>query len=191
MYFIARNNAVYNYIAHTSSRRRWASTLLTVGAIFFVGIYGYYYFLLAHNTLLKSECMALQSKVDDIAQYDKSGKELQVFIESGKKTIADYAIASDKREEHCDKRMLFVLEAIGQSGLTLNAYGSCKEKDKGWYAKDSAHFDVTASMQKLMTFLEAIKNARTMITVSQVTITRIADDTFQMGFNVGLITVKK
>ena len=67
MYFIARNNVIYNYIAHTSSRRRWASTLLIVGAIFFVGIYCVYYFLLAHTMLLKSECMILQKKVDDIA----------------------------------------------------------------------------------------------------------------------------
>ena len=42
-----------------------------------------------------------------------------------------------------------------------------------------------------MTFLETMKNSRTMIAISQVTITRNVDDTFQMSFDIGLITVKK
>ena len=191
MYFIARNNAIYNYIAHTRSRRRWMTTLLAVSAIFFIGIYCIYYPLLADSTLLQSERMTLQKKYDELVSLDKSGKELLTFIESGKKNIADRAVVSDKREEHCHKRMLFVLDAIAKSGLTLNAYGSCKEKDKVWYIKDSAHFDIIGPMQKLMTFLEIIKNSHSMITISQVIITRVADDTFQMGFDVGLITVKK
>lgn len=191
MYFIARNNAIYNYIAHTSPRRRWMATFLMVCAIFFIGIYGVYYFLLAHNSMLKSERMMLQKKVDDIAQFNKNGKELLMLVESGRTTLADRAIAPDKREEDCHKRMLFVLDTIAQSGLVLKAYGACKEKDNVWYTKDSAHFDVTGSLQKLMIFLETIKNARTMITISHVIITRVGNDIFQMGFDVGLITVKK
>lgn len=191
MYFIARNNAIYNYIAHTSLRRCYSSTLLAVSAFFIVGMYGVYYPLVAHIALLKSECTMLQKKIDEIQELDKSGKELLEGVESGKKNIADYATASDKRIEHCHKRMLFVLDTIAQSGLTLNAYGSCKEKDKVWYTKDSAHFDIVGPMQRLMTFLETMKNARTMISISQVTITRGADDTFQMSFDVGLVTVRK
>ncbi|HLW72734.1 MAG TPA: hypothetical protein VKR54_01665 [Candidatus Babeliales bacterium] len=191
MYFIARNNAIYNYIAHTNLRRCYSSTLLAVGAFFVIGMYGVYYPLIAHITLLQSERMMLQKKIDESEQLDKSGKELLAAVESGKKNIADYAIASDKHEEHCHKRMLFVLDTIAQSGLTLSAYGACKEKDKVWYTKDSAHFDIVGPMQKLMTFLETMKNSRTMIAISQVTITRNVDDTFQMSFDIGLITVKK
>jgi Tfp pilus assembly protein PilO len=87
--------------------------------------------------------------------------------------------------------MLFVLDAIAQLGLTLNAYDSCNMQDKEWYTKDSAHFDITGSMQKLMTFLETIKNSHFMITVSQLIITRNADDVFKMNFDIGLVTVKK
>lgn len=191
MYFIARNNAVYNYIAHTSLKRCYLATLFAVGAFFVVGIYFVYYPLLGHIVLLKSELLGLQNKSDEIAQLDKSGQELGAFVESGKKNIADAAVSPDKREEHCHKRMLFVLDTVAQLGLTLNAYGSCKEKDKEWYTKDSAHFDVVGPMQKVMSFLEAIKNSRFMITLSHVTITRAADDNFQMGCDVGLITVKK
>jgi hypothetical protein len=191
MYFIARNNAIYNYIAHTSLKRCYAVTLFSLCAFFVVGIYGIYYPLHAHSILLESERMALQKKSDELAQMGKSGQELSALVESGKKNITDRATTADKREEHCHKQMLFVLDTIAKSGLTLIAYGSCKEKDKEWYAKDSAHFDITGSMQKLMTFLETIKNSRSMITISQLNLTRVADDTFQMGFDVGLITIKK
>ncbi len=190
MYFIARNNAVYNYIAHTSLKRCYAVTLFSLGAFVVVGIYGIYYPLHAHSMLLESERMALQKKSDDFAQMNKSGQELLALVESGKKNITDRATIADKREEHCHKQMLFVLDTIAKSGLMLTAYGSCKEKDKEWYAKDSAHFDITGSMQKLMTFLETIKNSRSMITISQLNLTHVAEDTFQMGFDVGLVTIK-
>ena len=87
--------------------------------------------------------------------------------------------------------MLFVLDSIAKAGLTLNVYGSCNTKDKTWYSKDLAHFDVAGSMQKLMTFLETIKNSRSMITISHVSFTRVADDNFQMSFDAGLVVVRK
>ncbi len=191
MYFIPRNNALYNYIAHTSLKRCYAVTLIAVCAFFIVGIYGIYYPLCAHITLLKSERVLLQKKVDDIAQMEKGNKELSTFIETDKKNIADRAIALDKKEEDCHKRMLFIMDTIAQEGLTLSSYGSCKERDKNWYIKDSAYFDVVGPMQKLLSFLDKIKNARHMITISHVIITRLADNSFQMGFDVGLVTVKK
>jgi len=191
MYFIARNNVIYSYIAHTSLRRCYMVTLMAVCAFFVIGIYGIYYPLLAHIAILRSESMMLQKQSDEIAQFDKSGQEIVLLVESGKKNIADRAVDSHKREEHCHKRMLFVLDTITQLGLTLNAYDSCNMQDKEWYTKDSAHFDITGSMQKLMTFLETIKKSHSMITVSQVTITRSADDVFKMSCDVGLVTVKK
>lgn len=191
MYFIARNNAIYNYIAHTSLKHCYSGTLMGVCALFLFCMYGVYYPLLGVITVLESEKITLQNRYDELAQLDKSGMELARAIELGKKNIADRAIGHDKQEEHCHKRILFVLEAIAQSGVILNAYGSCKEKDKLWYIKNIAHFDITGSMQKVMTFLETIKKSHSMITISRVMITRVGDDTLQMGFDIGLITVKK
>ncbi len=191
MYFIARNNKIYNYIAHTSLKRCYLATLffatIFLGTIF----YCVYSPLLSHITLLQAEQIMLQKKVDELAQMGKGNKELTFFVETGKKTIADYAVASGTREEHCHKRMLFVMENITQAGLILSAYGACKEKDKDWYNKDSAHFDVLGSLQKLMTFLETVQKSRQMITISHVVLTRVADNFFQMSFDVGLVVVKK
>jgi hypothetical protein len=191
MYFIARNNKIYNYIAHTSLKRCYLATLFLLSICCIVGVYCVYFPLLAHIALLQTEQVMLQKKVDDLAQTTKGDKGMLSFVETGKKSIADYAVASDKREEHCHKRMLFVMEAITKSGLVLNTYGSCKEQDKDWYTKDSAHFDVVGSLQKLLALLETVKNSRQMITISQVTLSRVADNSFQMSFDVGLVTVKK
>ncbi|HLJ31758.1 MAG TPA: hypothetical protein VKU36_04930 [Candidatus Babeliales bacterium] len=191
MYFIPRNNKLYNYIAHANLRRCYIATLffLTIfGAMVFYGIYSP---LCSHITLLKAERTLLQKKVDDIAQMEKSNKELTPLIESHKKNITDHAVAIDKRDEHCYKRMMFIMDTIAQEGLTLSSYGSCKERDKSWHIKDSAHFDVVGSLEKLLLFLDKIKNARQMITISHVTLTRVADNSFQMSFDVGLVTVKK
>ena len=191
MYFIARNNRVYNYIAHTSLQRCYMATFFCVGMFACVIFYCVYSPLLSHVTLLQSEQAMLQKKVDELAQMEKNNKELVTFVETGKKGIADHAIASGNREEHCHKRMLFVMETITKTGLVLSAYGACKEIDKDWYSKDSAHFDVVGSWQKLMTLLETIKNSRQMITISHVTLTRVADNSFQMSFDVGLLIIKK
>lgn len=191
MYFIARNNAIYSYIAHTSLKHCYLATLVAVCAIFVIGIYGIYYPLVSHIILLQAEHAKLQKQCDEMEQCDKTGQELLASVESGKKNIVDRAIDSHMKDEHCHKAMLSILETITQLGLTLNAYGSCKEKDKEWYVKDVAHFDINGSMQKLMTFLEMIKKSSSMLTISQVAITRSSDDLFQMSFNVGFITIKK
>lgn len=191
MYFIPRNNAMYNYIAHTSLKRCYMATLFCVGGFLCIVFYCVYFPLSSHILLLQSEQMMLQKKIEDLVKIEKGSKELSSFVESGKKNIADHVITSDNREEHCHKRMLFVMEAVNELGLILNSFGSCKEKDKGWYGKDSAHFDVTGSLQTLMKLLEKIKNSRQMITVSHFGLTRLADNSFQMNFEVGVVTVKK
>src|SRR5260221_6249706 len=181
MYFIARNNRIYNYIAHASLQRCYLATLFFVGIFLCIIFYCVYSPLISHVTLLQSEQIMLQNKVDELVQFGKGNKELSSFIETGKKTIDDHAVVSGMREEHCHKRMLFMMETIAQAGLVLSAYGSCKEKDKDWYTKDSAHFDVVGTMQKLMTLLETIQKSRQMITISHATLIRVADNSFQMS----------
>ena len=191
MYFIARNNKVYNYIAHTSFIRRY---LVTFGVMctFFIGcFYVLYSPLVDRIVFFTVERINLQKKYDELVQMNKSSNDLSVLIEDNKKNISINAFSDDKRQEHCHTRMLFVLDTVAQLGLKLNAYGSCKEKDKKWYIKDSAHFDIVGSLEKIMTFLETIKNSHKMITISHATITRVDDMTFQISCNLGLVTIKK
>ena len=192
MYFIARNNKLYNYIAHTSQVRRSMVTLAVVCAFFIGGFYLIYCPLTDHIAMYTVERTNLQKKYDELAQMTHSGQELSALIESSKAAIGTYALDSvDKQQEECHKRMLFVLDTIAQQGLKLNAYGSCNTKDKKWYTKDSAHFDITGSIEKIMTFLETIKNSHHMITITHATITRVDDTTFKIGCDLGLVTIKK
>jgi hypothetical protein len=191
MYFIARNNKLYNYIAHTSLVRRYMVTFGVVCAFFIGGMYLVYCPLTDYIVRYSAERAQLQSKYDELMQMNKSGQELSALIESNKTTISTHGISADKSQEECHKRMLFVLDTIAQLGLKLNAYDSCKEVDKKWHTKDSAHFDIVGSLEKIMTFLETIKKSRHMITVTQTIITRVDDATFKISCDLGLITVKK
>ena len=191
MYFIPRNNTVYNYIAHTSAQRRYLATLFIV--IIFCGVcfYGVYAPLSAHIVLFKNEILRLQKQQQEMQQLDKNSKDFLSLIETRKKNIAEHAIENDKREEHCYKRMMFVLDTIAKSGLTLSAYGSCKEKDKTWYTKDAAHFEVTGSLEKIMAFLKTIQESKQMISISKVDLARVRDDLFKLSCDVGIVIVKK
>jgi hypothetical protein len=191
MYFIPRNNKIYNYIAHTSLPRLYGATFLCIVLWCSAVFYCLYNPLLSHIVLLKAEINALHKKCDDICQLDKSNSELSPMVESYKKNIIEHAIIADARQEHCYKRMLFILDTITKENLKLLGYGSCTEKDKSWYAKDAAHFEATGALPKIISFLAALKNARTMISIDQIALSRTVDDTFQVGFDVELITVKK
>lgn len=191
MYFISRNNKIYSYIAHTSLKRCYMATLMAVCAFFIIGVYGVYYPLCAHIMLLQSERVMLQNKFDAIGQLGKNNEELSLSIESGKKSIDESAIALGKHAEHCHERMLFVLDTVTKLGLTLKTYGSCNTKDKEWYIKNSAHFDIVGPLQKIMTFFETVKNSRSMITISHATITRVDNDIFQLSCDAGVVMIKK
>lgn len=191
MYFIARNNALYNYIAHTSTLRRYVVTFAVMSLFFVGGLYLIYYPLMSSIAVYKAEQIMLQKKYDELMLMKKKSDELLKSIDEHKKNIDTYALSMDKYDDHCHTKMVFILDTIAQLGLKLNSYGSCKEKDKKWYLKNVAHFEIVGPLEKIMSFLEIVKNSCNMITISHATMT-IADDAFcQMSCDVGLVAVKK
>jgi hypothetical protein len=191
MYFIARNNKIYNYIAYMPLMNRYAITFGVIVTFFIGGFYLVYYPLNDYIILYKAQRVILQKKYDELIQMKKKENDLLVLIEENKKNTNVHALSIDKHNDACHTRILFVLDTIIKFGLKLNAYGSRSEKDKKWYVKNKAHFDIVGSKEKIIAFLEAIKDAGTMITMSYATITRIDDTAFQIGCDLGLITVKK
>ena len=191
MYFIPRNNALYNYIAHTDTKRRYTATLFALIAFAVIGFYGLYRPLAAHIAMYKIERMRLQKQYEETADLEKSNKNLLTIIHTNKKNIDEYVVADDARHEVCSQRMQFVFDAVVQAGLTLTAYGSCKEKDKKWYIKDSAHCQMTGLLEKIISFLKIIKDSGQIIRLSHLMITRVKDNAFQLSCDVGIVTVKK
>lgn len=191
MYFISRNNAIYNYIAHTDTKRRYIATLFVLIVFVVIGFYGLYRPLGAHISMYKMERARLQKQYEETADLEKSNKDLLTIIHTNKKNIDEYAIADDARHEVCSQRMQFVFDTVAQAGLTLTMYGSCKEKDKKWYVKDSAHCQMTGPLEKIISFLKTIKDSGQTITLSHLMISKIKDNMFQLSCDVGIVTVKK
>ena len=190
MYFIPRNNKIYNYIAHTSSMRRYTGTFVTVCLFFIIGFYCIYYPLLNLIAMYTHERFMLQKKCEEFMQYDKSNQHLSQYIDTKKNSIQTYVRSSSVVQRHYNQTM-FVLQAIAQLGLSLHSYGSSKEKDKKWYIKNSAHFEISGSREKLMMFLQNLNQYQEILTVSNTIFTHKADDLFHMSFNLGLITIQK
>jgi Tfp pilus assembly protein PilO len=191
MYFIPRNNAFYNYIAHTNVKRRYAATLFIMAGILLVGCYGIYKPLNAHIDVCRAELKQMQQKYQESEKLKKNNNEITLLIDTNKKNIKLYAVDNEKKEAYCSERMQFVFDTIAQLGLTLFSYNSCKEKDKKWYVKDSAHCQITGSLEKIVSFFKAIKESPHMIKISSFAITKIKDNLFQLSCDIGIITVKK
>lgn len=191
MYFIPRNNAIYNYIAHTDIKRCYIATLFILAMFGVINFYGIYMPLIANITLLQVELAHLQKQHEDSEQLKKSNKEISISIDTNKKNIADHIVADDKKEVECSKRMQFVFDMVTKSDLALNSYGLCKENDKKWYAKDSSHIQVIGSIERILSFFKTIKDSEQMIKISHLAITRMKENTFQLSCDVGIILVKK
>jgi Tfp pilus assembly protein PilO len=191
MYFIPRNNAFYNYIAHTSVKRRYSATLFVLVAIGLIGFYGIYMPLAAHIMMYRTELANLKKQQQESDLLKKNNKELLERIDTNKKNISEHIIADDAKENYCSQRMQFVFDTITKAGLTLISYGSCKGKDKIWYAKDSAHLQAAGSMEQILSFLKTIKESEQMIALSHLGITRVKENIFQLSCDVGIILVKK
>jgi len=167
------------------------ATFIGVCIFLMIALYGIYYPLDVSITLLQLECIALQKQVGQVELFHKSNQELAILIQNSKKNISDHSTDVSMREKNSHKHMLFILDTFSSLGLMLNTYSSCKEKDKEWYIKDLAHFDVSGSLKQLMHFLETIQKSSYMITISGVTMTRLSDDVYQMVFDAGFVMVKK
>lgn len=191
MYFIPRNNAVYNYIAHTDIKRCYIATLFVLAAFGMIGFYCVYMPLAGHITLLKVEIARLQKQQEDGEQLKKSNKEFSTSIDTNKKNIGEHVVEENKKAEECSKRMQFVFDAITKSGLALSSYGSCKEKDKDWYVKDSSHIQVVGSIEQILSFLTTSKDSDQLIKLSHLVITRVKENNFQLSCDVAIILVKK
>jgi hypothetical protein len=189
MYFISRNNTIYNYIAHTDSKRRYIATLFVFTAALAAGFYGVYMPLKGHIVLSNAEKIGLQKQYEEVNGFENKSKELSLMIDTYKKNISAHAIAPDQKEEYCSKRMQYVFDTIKQSDLTLNSYGPCKEKDKKWYVKDSAPCQMTGAMEAVLLFLKTVKDSGYLITLSHLAITRVKDNVFQLSCDIGIIVV--
>ena len=192
MYFIPRNNAIYNYIAHTDSRRRSLATLFALVCLILFFYCGLYIPLINRIAAYQAELVRLRADYAMMKQINKDELKIAEQIVLAKKNIEQYAVSESIREDQYNKCVQSILNTIKKNGITLHSYGSCKQKDKQWYVSDMAHYQLMGSLDKLLSFLHTIiQNEHYLMSISQVSLQQIKNDTFQLNCDIGLLSVKK
>jgi Tfp pilus assembly protein PilO len=188
MYFIARNNKLYNYIAHTKPVRRYIfSVLLFAGLIFgywFVSLY----IIDGCGVVMTKEYGVLQQKYKEMQQADKKNSTLAATVTALKTDIMQF-IVQEKADDYFKKQLFFVLDSAQKMGLKINSYGVQKEKNGAWYKKEIAHLDVLGTLHNIMQFLESLRNSKKMVTIGNWTISAVDEKTFQMHGDIGLVMI--
>src|SRR5438477_9866281 len=190
MYFIPRNNKIYNYIAHTSVRNRYLCTGFFVASMTFVSLYFMQRFITVYSVLYSQELAILQKKYQEQERLERKNHQLVVVIDETKQDFQKN-ITTMQAQEYFKKQLLFVLDIIKNAGLQLHSYGVQKEKNKNWYKKEIAHFDITGSYQQIVHFLENLKNSQKMIVVSQWSLVRVEKDIFHLRCDVEFVLINQ
>lgn len=191
MYFIPRNNAIYNYLAHTNTKRRYCATLFAFVTCMIGGYYGIYKPLISYILISKTELTRLQRQYRENIDIEKGNAHLSILIHTHKKYVADHVITEDKEEKACNKHRQYIFDLLEKLNIKLSSYGPCKETDNKWYTKESAPYSLTGSIENLLSFLKTIKESNQMIIVSHLNVTQLENNLFQLKGDIGFITVKK
>jgi hypothetical protein len=190
MYFIARNNKIYNYIAHMSSLYRYCFIMGIVGMMIGTWLYCVYYPLQSYQLLYEREYNDLQKKHEERFRLEQSVKDSGVLIDAAEKTIKAYVLPLHDVDTFFKENLLFVLDLVTQSGLILHSYGAQKIKDKKWYKKNSAHLDVAGSFESCMNFIKLIHQSQKMITISSVSLIQSDHGIYRMTCDVGFVVIE-
>lgn len=166
MYFIARNNKVYSYIASTKSIHRYIFTATLLATVLFVGVYCLYYPLHAYNALLAREIEQSHRKYGECNQLEKQSKDFERQIEGAEKIIQSYTVLSHQQNSP-KTELLFITDALQRFDLILHSYSVLKEKDEGWYKKEMVHIEVSGTFEQCVRFLECIKKSEKMISIGR------------------------
>jgi len=191
MFFLPRNNTLYNYIAHTKRNRRYGATIFFL--IFFVmcSFYGIYKPLIAHISFYQTQSIQLKEQCKELEQLETSMQEYVSFIEKNKKEIDAIRASQENNQSHCYSKISQIVNVIADHGIILQSYSSCKEKVKDWYSNYSSQFAVVGSLPKLLACLESLEKNSSFFSISHIVFKRKEKDLFQMNFQIHFFVIKK
>ncbi len=187
MYFISRNNSIYDFIAHTRVKNRYVCTGFFVVTILF-GAYFLHCLVTTYKDIYLQEVALLQKMYRESQHLEKKNKDLIVMIDSTKNGMMSQ-VQHEKSHDFIKKQVQFVLEALHNAELKLNSYGVQKEKNKNWYKKERAHFDVSGNLKQILDFFEKIQNSQKMITINQWSMTRIDENMLRLECDMEFVVV--
>jgi Tfp pilus assembly protein PilO len=169
MYFIARNNKVYSYIASKKRLHRYVFTVVIFAVFVFMAVCCIYYPLQSYNALLKQERDQLQKKYAEIRCIQEHNKNCEQSIEKAEKTVEQYATRGNNQST-IQEDLSFIIDSVQKVGLHLQSYSVVKVIDKEWYTKEIVHIDVTGTFEQCVSFIEYSKKSKQLISLSQLSI---------------------
>ena len=187
MYFIPRNNKIYNFIAHTQVKNRYLCTgffiVLLLGMAYFL-----HHFVTTYKEVYLQELAMLQKMQVDGQQLETKNKKLSALIETTKQEM-QAQINTENVHDYLKKQVQFVLDTIHGTGLKLHSYGVQKEKNKNWYKKERAHFELSGNLKQILDFFETIQKSQKMIAINHWSLARMDDNTFKVECDVEFVVV--
>ena len=181
MYFIARTNKLYHFLAHVSVRRRYLYTSLLIIFISAVWFFLLYYPLMVYEQFYEQERIALQKKHEKEHALHAQIKSNISVNDDLKKNIQTFRV---EEEDYFKAQTLWFMEIVQQQGLNLTSYVMKKEVDKKWYKKEQAHVVTIGTFNQILSFFEMIKNSQKMIIISHLLLDVAENSLFQVNFDI-------
>jgi hypothetical protein len=191
MYFIPRNNTIYNYLAHTNKNRRYTATIFICIFLLVICFYGIYQPLTRSMIFYKNEYSQLKTQLQAFNELENSIQNYNALTKASTKRIIAHQKTSEQCHMQCRNHILKMVTLIAQHNLTLHTYSSCKETQKDWYNTYSAHFSIEATMSQLLTFIEILTDEFSMSRLSRFVLKQKDKDAFQADFEIAFLTIKK
>lgn len=190
MYFIPRNNRLYNWAVKKSSLYLYTVTacvlLLLVGGWFY-GMYAWVEHIIDQRqqevARMYEQCMKIKqsrmmcSSLEKNLTSLKEKMRMQVIHETVQRGFHEYT--------------LFVVQQARKAGLHLASYSSFSCKDGGWCVKNSAQFHFQGELERITSFLSALKKSKKMIECNDVVLTRVNNNQFLFAVNVNFSAIKR
>jgi len=164
MYFLSRNNKLFDYIVHTQRQHRYWGTFLAL-LVIVSSSYIVHYYCDVYIMMLEQE---IQQLCDKNRQYKKifaHNNELTHVIAHTKNDIQAYVLA-EKRDKLFQELFSFILEQARSVGVVVNSFTVQKMYDKNWYVKEKLHFVVTGTREKIVDFIKNSGRSGKMIAFS-------------------------
>lgn len=187
MYFITRNNKIYNYIAHTKPRYRYYFTAFMV-CICIIAFYGTQQIIHTYSALYSQELLSLEQKYKNIHVIEKQNRKITAALEQAKQKRTTFK-NNTSSYDFFKEQLLFVLNTAQTSGLIINSYETSQEKDKTWFKKENAQCSFSGSLQHILHFLSSLKNAEKMISIPSWSLSYSHENTYTLQATMSFVFV--
>lgn len=186
MYLIPRNNQIVFKAATIKPRYRYALTMCILSAVFlvwYIGVYGYLQHMINRN---QQEVNNAAQQATLCAQADAGCQQVQQTMQ-GLQTTIDTAMQNNQTAQ---QSLLWLINVASTQGLVTNACAIDQEVDQGWCTQLHVSIDMQGKMPNILKFLSALRAAKNLVMVNNISVARTQGDLFTIKGGVGSLDIK-